>query len=49
MPGRGTTGDIFAARQVIEKHWEMHKELHLVFIDLENATTGYHGRKFGGV
>ena len=29
--------DIFAARQVIEKHREMQKELHLVFIDLEKA------------
>ena len=37
MPGRGTTDAIFAARQVIEKHREMQKELHLVFIDLENA------------
>ena len=35
MPGRGTTDAIFAARQVIEKHREMQKELHLVFIDLE--------------
>ena len=38
MPGRGTTDAIFAARQVIEKHREMQKELHLVFIDpLEKA------------
>ena len=37
MPGRGTTDAIFAARQVIEKHQEMQKELHLVFIDLEKA------------
>ena len=37
MPGRGTTAAIFAARQVIEKHREMKKELHLVFIDLEKA------------
>ena len=29
MPGRGTTDAIFAARQVIEKHREMQKELHL--------------------
>ena len=35
MPGRGTTDAIFAARQVIEKHREMQKELHLVFIDLD--------------
>ena len=37
MPGRGTIDAIFAARQVIEKHREMQKELHLVFIDLEKA------------
>ena len=37
MPDRGTTDAIFAARQVIEKHWEMQKELHLVLIDLEKA------------
>ena len=37
MPGRGTTDVIFAARQVIEKHREMQKKLHLVFIDLEKA------------
>ena len=37
MPGRETIDAIFAARQVIEKHREMHKELHLVFIDLEKA------------
>ena len=37
MLGRGTTDAIFAARQVIEKHREMQKELHLVFIDLEKA------------
>ena len=35
MPDRGTTDAIFAARQVIEKHREMQKELHLVFIDIE--------------
>ena len=37
MPGRGTTAAIFAARQVIEKHREMQKELHMVFIDIEKA------------
>ena len=48
MPGRGTTDAIFAARQVMEKHREMQKELH-VFIDLEMYMTGFHGRMFGGV
>ena len=37
MPGRGTTDATFAARQVTEKHREMQKELHMVFIDLDNA------------
>ena len=37
MPGRGTTDAIFAARQVIEKHQEMQKELHMVFIDLDKS------------
>ena len=37
MPGRGTNDAIFAAGQVIEKHREMQKALHLVFIDLEKA------------
>ena len=37
MPGRGTTDAIVAATQVIEKHREMQKALHLVFIDLEKA------------
>ena len=35
MPGRETTDAIFAARQVMEKHWEMQKELHLRFNDLD--------------
>ena len=37
MPGRGTTDAIFAAWQVIEKHREMQKDMHLVFIDLVKA------------
>ena len=44
MPGRGTTAAIFAARQVMEKHWEMQKELHTVLSTLRS-----NGRKFGGV
>ena len=31
MPSRGTTDATFAARQVIEKHREMQKELHGVY------------------
>ena len=37
MPGRGTSDAIVAGSQVIEKHQEMQKELHMVFIDLEKA------------
>ena len=37
MPGRGTTDAIFATKQVIEKHREMQKELHLVFLDPARA------------
>ena len=37
MPGRGTTDAISAARQVMEKHREMQKELHMVSVDLEKA------------
>ena len=37
MPSRGTTDAIFAARQVMEKHREMQKKLHMVFIDLEKV------------
>ena len=37
MPGKGTTDAIFAARQMIEKHRERQKELHMVFIDLDKA------------
>ena len=34
MSTRGTTDAIFAARQVMQKHREMQKDLHSVFIDL---------------
>ena len=37
MPGRGTTDAIFAVRQLMEKHREKQKELHMVFVDLEKA------------
>ena len=37
MPGKGTTDAIFAAKQMIGKHRERQKELHMVFIDLEKA------------
>ena len=33
MPGRGTTDAISAVRQLMEKHREKQKELHMVFID----------------
>ena len=37
MSGRGTTDAIFAVRQLMEKHREKQKGLHMVFIDLEKA------------
>ena len=37
MPARGTTGEIFAVRQLMEKHRGKQKGLHMVFIDLEKA------------
>ena len=37
MPGRGKTDAIFAVRQLMEKHREKQKGLHMVFIDLEKA------------
>ena len=45
------TRGVFAATQVMAKHREMQKELHMVFIDLEKAyiMTGFHCRKFEGV
>ena len=37
MPGRGTTDAIFAIRQLCEKYRSAHKNLHMVFVDLEKA------------
>ena len=37
MPGRLTTNPIFILRQMAEKYRGKHKELHMVFIDLEKA------------
>ena len=37
MPGRGTVDAIFALRQMMGKHREKQKGLHMVFIDLEKA------------
>ncbi|XP_037870980.1 uncharacterized protein LOC119629375 [Bombyx mori] len=37
MPGHGTTNAIFALRQVCEKHHDVHRNLHMVFVDLEKA------------
>ena len=37
MPGRGTTDAIFALRQVCEQFRRAHKNLHMVFVDLEKA------------
>ena len=37
MTGKGTKDDIFAARQMIAKHIQRQKELHMVSIDLQKA------------
>nr|XP_049697159.1 uncharacterized protein LOC126054693 [Helicoverpa armigera] len=37
MPGRGTMDAIFALRQLCEKYRRVHRNLHMVFIDLEKA------------
>nr|XP_049695446.1 uncharacterized protein LOC126054299 [Helicoverpa armigera] len=37
MPGRGTTDAIFCIRQLCEKYRSAHKNLHMVFVDLEKA------------
>ena len=36
-PGLGTTDAIFAVRQLIEKHGERQRSIHLAFLDLEKA------------
>ena len=37
MPGNGTTDAMFALRMLMEKYREGQRELHCVFVDLENA------------
>ena len=37
MPGKSTTDALFALRVLMEKYREGQKELHCVFVDLENA------------
>ena len=37
MPGKGTTDAIFALRMLMEKYKEGQREIHCVFVDLENA------------
>ena len=40
MPGKGTTGAMFALRMLMEKYGEGQKELHCLFVDLEKAYDG---------
>ena len=35
--------------QLMEKHWEIQKELHMVFLDLEKAYYMVPPKTFGGV
>ena len=37
MPGRSTTDAVFALRQILEKHREKRRGMHVIFIDLEKA------------
>jgi Reverse transcriptase (RNA-dependent DNA polymerase) len=37
MPGRSTIEAIFLIRQLMEKHREQKKDIHMIFIDLEKA------------
>ena len=37
MPGKGTTDAMFALKMLMEKYRECQRELHCVFVDLENA------------
>jgi Reverse transcriptase (RNA-dependent DNA polymerase) len=37
MLGRSTMEAIFLIRQVMERHWEQNKDLHMIFIDLEKS------------
>lgn len=37
MSGRGLIHAIFTIRQLCEKYRQVHKNLHIVFVDLENA------------
>ena len=49
IPGKGTTGAIFALRMLMKKYREGQRELHCVFVDLEKLTTGFHGKICGSV
>ena len=37
MPGRSTTEAIYLLRRVMERYQKSHKDLYMVFIDLEKA------------
>jgi len=41
-PGRSTTDQIFIVRQLIQKTWEFNKEMHILFVDFQNAYDSIH-------